>query len=106
MAHSQVATFLVPFIFCMFGFIMAYFMRRGINIILFAVFLYAALKGLEQLKVSPDWKSFDKFIYLLQQLGRTTLQLVNNMVTSAESISIAVFLLGAVAGLTLSRRGA
>ena len=32
---------LIPLIFAAFGFLLAYFLRRGMNILLFGVFVYA-----------------------------------------------------------------
>ena len=106
MAHIKDAQILVALIFGMFGFILAYYMRRGLNIVLFGIFLYASLKGLEQLKIVADWENFDKFVSLLQQMGKTILMLVNNMIATAGSVSIFLFLCGGIAGLTFSKRGA
>lgn len=106
MDHIKDAQLLIALFFGLFGFILAYFLRRGLNLILFGVFLYAALKGLEHLKFMPDWPSFDRFISLLQQLGKTILTLSTNMISSAGAFAILLFLCGATLGLIASRRGA
>lgn len=97
---------LVPLIFSAFGFVLAYFLRRGVNILLFGIFVYAVFKGLESLKYIPDWKSFDNFISTLQQLGKSVLTLISSMLGSAGTVSILLFLAGSVAGLVFSRRRA
>jgi hypothetical protein len=97
---------LIPIVFGIFGFILTFFIRRGLNIVVLGILLYATLKGLEKLKGVPDWENFDKFISLLQQLGKTILMLTNNMIASAGTVSIMLFLCGAMVGLLISRRSA
>lgn len=105
LAHMKNAQILVVLIFGFFGFILAYYLRRGLNIVIFGIFLYASLKGLEQLKVVADWHNFNQFISLLQQLGKTMLMLVNNMISTAGTVSIVFFLCGGAAGMAFTRRG-
>ena len=105
MAYIKETQVLGSLIFGMFGFILAYYMRRGLNILLFGIFLYASLKGLEQLHIAPDWVNFYKFVLLFQQMGKTILTLINNMIATAGSISIFLFLVGGITGLTFSKRG-
>jgi hypothetical protein len=106
MAHIKDAEILIAAIFGISGFIMAYYLRRGVNFILFGIFLYASFRGLETLNYHPDWNNFDKFVSILQQLGKTILLMINNMISTAGTISIMLFLFGGVMGLVLSRRGA
>lgn len=106
MAHMRDAEILIPVIFGMFGFILAYYLRRGLNFVLFGIFLYASFRGLETLRYNPDWDNFDKFVAVLQQLGRILLALVNNMISTAGTVSIMLFLCGGLIGLILSRRSA
>ncbi len=97
---------LISVIFGICGFIMAYYLRRGLGFVLLTLLLFAAFKGLESLKYAPDWDSFDKFVTILQQLGRTMLTLINNMITTAGTLSIMLFLFGGILGLIFSRKGA
>jgi len=106
MTHMKEAEILIAVIFGVCGFIMAYYLRRGVNFVLFGIFLYASFKGLETLKYHPDWNNFDKFVSILQQLGRTILLMINNMLSTAGTISIMLFLFGGVVGLVMSRRSA
>lgn len=106
MEHMKDTELLIAAIFGICGFIMAYYLRRGVNFILFGIFLYAAFKGLETLEYHPDWDNFDKFVSILQQLGRTILLMINNMISTAGTISIMLFLFGGIVGLVLSRRSA
>ena len=95
---------LIPLIFAAFGFLLAYFLRRGMNILLFGVFVYAVFKALEGLKYVPDWKNFNDFTAVLQQLGRSVLALITGMLGTAGSASILLFLAGGIAGLMMTRR--
>lgn len=106
MAHMKEAEILIAVIFGVCGFIMAYYLKRGVNFVLFGIFLYASFKGLETLKYHPDWNNFDKFVSILQQLGRTILLMITNMLSTAGTVSIMLFLFGGVVGLALSRRSA
>ncbi|MDO8721485.1 MAG: hypothetical protein Q7J31_04565 [Syntrophales bacterium] len=104
MAHINNAEVLVPLIFGFFGFIMAYYLRRGLNMVIFALLLYAAFRALESLKFSPDWGAFHRLVNLLQELGRITLALISSMISMAGTVSLLLFLGGAIAGLVLNRR--
>lgn len=104
MEHIKDTELLIAAIFGICGFIMAYYLRRGVNFILFGIFLYASFKGLETLNYHPDWDNFDRFVSILQQLGRTILLMITNMISTAGTISIMLFLFGGVVGLVLSRR--
>ncbi len=106
MAHIKDTEILISAIFGVCGFIMAYYLRRGLNFVLFGIFLYASFNGLENLNYRPDWDNFDKFVSILQQLGRTILMMINNMISTAGTVSIMLFLFGGIIGLVLSRRGA
>lgn len=106
MAHIKETELIISIIFAAVGFIIAYYMRRGLNFVIFGIFLYAAFKCLENLNYHPDWDSFDKFVSILQQLGKTLLVMINNMVSTAGTLSIMLFLFGGIIGLVLSRRSA
>ena len=106
MEHIKETELFIAAIFGICGFIMAYYLRRGVGFICFSIFLYASFKGLETLEYHPDWENFNKFVSILQQLGRTILLMINNMISTASTISIMLFLLGGVLGLVLSRRSA
>ena len=106
MSHIHDTELLIAAIFGLCGFIMAYYLRRGVNFVLFGIFIYASFKGLETLKYHADWDNFDKFVSILQQLGRTILLMINNMISTAGTMSIMLFLFGGVIGLVVSRRNA
>jgi len=105
LAQVKDTQILVVLIFGFFGFILAYYLRRGLNVVIFGIFLYASLKGLEQLKVAADWHNFNQFVLLLQQLSKTMLLLINNMIATAGTAAIVLFLCGGGAGLAFGRRG-
>lgn len=102
--HINSTEILVTAIFGVLGFVMAYYLRRGVNIILFGIFLYAAFKGLEMLKYQPDWNNFEKFVSIFQQLAKTLLIMIQNMISTACTVSIVIFLLGGVLGLVINWR--
>lgn len=106
MTHLKGAELLIPLVFAAFGFLLAYFLRRGMNILLFGVFMYAVFKALEGLKYLPNWNNFDNFTSVLQQLGRSVLALITGMLSTAGSASILLFLAGGIAGLVMTRRRA
>lgn len=106
MAHLKGAELMIPIIFGAFGFLLAYFLRRGMNMAIFGVFMYAVFKALEALKYVPDWESFDNFTSVLQQLGRSVLALITGMLGTAGNASILLFLAGGIAGLMMTRRRA
>ena len=103
-AHMKETEILISLIFGAFGFTLSYFLRRGLNILLFGVFVYAVFKGLESLKYAPDWKNFDNFISVLQQLGQSVLDLISGMLGTAGTASILLFIAGGIAGLMSRRR--
>lgn len=104
MPHINDTEILIAAIFGVWGFVTGYFLKRGLNFFIFGIFLYAAFKGLEKLKYAPDWKNFDSFVTILQQLGKVMLSLMNNMLSTAGILSIFLFLCGGIMGLILSRR--
>lgn len=104
MAHINSGEILIAATFGGLGFIMAYYLRRGVNIMIFGIFLYAAFKCLERLKYHPDWNNFDKFVSILQQMGKTLIMMINNMISAAGTASILLFLLGGVLGLAVNGR--
>lgn len=97
---------LVPVIFGIFGFIVSYFLRRGIGIVLLCVFLFAIFKSLEALSFKTDWSSLDGAVQMSVQLGKTLFALVVNMLSVASVFSVLLFIFGGVAGLLMYRRRA
>ncbi len=97
---------IISLVFGLFGFIIAFFMSRSLNIIIFSGFTYAVFKALEALNFKIDWKLFNNFIYTLSDLGRAVLALVGGMITNASTIALILFIFGGAAGLALRKRGA
>lgn len=106
MDNLKDASLLIPLFFAAFGFFLGFFLRRGFSLVFLGVFLFASFKGLETLKFSPDWFNFYKFSTAIQELGRTLLAMICQMIASAGTVSILLFISGGVTGLILSRRGA
>jgi SNF family Na+-dependent transporter len=105
--NQEAARILVPFLFGVFGFIMAFALRKGVNFLIFGVFLYAAFKALEGLNFTPDWKEFHTLTKIIQSLGHSMLSLSANTLNTANTASIILFLAGGIVGLaTFSRSGA
>ncbi|OPY80210.1 MAG: hypothetical protein A4E65_01560 [Syntrophorhabdus sp. PtaU1.Bin153] len=88
-----------------FGFILGFFMRRAINIILFGIFTYAIFECLHRIGVPTDWKEFYRFVTLMSELGRTLLHLVQSMLRGTGIVALFLFIGGGIAGLALKRRG-
>ena len=102
--HINSTEILVTAIFGVLGFVMAYYLRRCINMILLGIFLYIAFKGLEMLKYQPDWNNFEKLVSIFQQLAKTLLALMNHMISTAGIASILLFLIGGLLGLVIHWR--
>ena len=96
-------TALVASVFGIFGFFMAFSLKRAINIILFGVFAYASLKALDYLGVSTDWKLVEYLIHTISQFGRTVLDLMSALFRAATFTSIFCFLCGGLFGFILSK---
>jgi uncharacterized membrane protein (Fun14 family) len=94
---------LVASVFGIFGFFLAFSLKRATNIVLFGVFAYASLKALDYLGVATDWKLFENLIHILSQFGRTVLDLISAMLHTATFISIFCFLCGGVCGFVLRK---
>ena len=96
-------TALVASVFGVFGFFLAFSLKRATNIIVFGIFAYASFKALDYLGVTTDWKLFDNFVHTFTQLGRTTLDLISGILNTATFISVACFLCGGVFGFLLRK---
>ncbi|MEW6418765.1 MAG: hypothetical protein AB1480_11705 [Nitrospirota bacterium] len=97
---------LISLIFGICGFLIAFYMRRGLSFVLLCIFLYVSFKCLENLSYAPDWNNYHKSVSLLQQLGKTMLMMINNMISTAGTVSLLLFLFGGIIGIILSRRRA
>jgi uncharacterized membrane protein (Fun14 family) len=94
---------LVAAVFGIFGFFLAFSLKKAINILLFGIFTYASLQALSYLGVQPDWVQFQEVVDLLSQLGKTLLGMVKTMLQAAALASVLCFLTGGVLGFALRR---
>ena len=90
--------------FAAFGFVLGFFLRRGINIVLFAVLTYAVFVLLDKVGIPADWALFHKLVELMSELGRTVVHLVTGMLGKGGSLGTGLFLAGGIAGLICTRR--
>lgn len=97
---------IIGLVFGLFGFIIAFFVRRSINIIIFTAFTYAAFKALDGLDFETDWALFNNFTYTLSDLGKAALAIVSGMLGNASVLSLVSFIVGGVTGLFAKKRGA
>lgn len=96
---------IISLVFGLFGFIIAFFMSRALNIVIFSGFTYAVFKTLEALNFKIDWKLFNNFVYILADLGGAVLNLVNHMISNASTMALILFISGGAAALALRKRG-
>jgi hypothetical protein len=94
---------LVALVFAIFGFFLAFSMKRATGVILFGLFAYASLKALDYLGVTTDWRLFDDLVRIVTQLGKTILDMVKAMLRTATFLSIFGFISGGVCGFLLRR---
>lgn len=94
---------LVAAVFGIFGFFLAFSLKRATNIVLFGVFTYASLHALSYLGVQADWVQFHEVVDLLSRLGKTLLGMVMTMLQSAALASVLCFLSGGVMGFVLRK---
>lgn len=104
--HMGDMEIVIGLIFGLFGFIMAFFMRKSVNILIFTAFTYAAFKTLDRLDFRTDWASFNNFAYALSDLGSALLSVVSGLIGAASTFSLVLFIIGGVSGLLLKRKGA
>lgn len=98
------ADLLSGLIFGLFGLIIAFFMSRSINIIIFCGLTYAVFKALEMMNFSTNWRLFNDLLLTLSQFGKTVLTIVNSMITNANITELILFIFGVLLGLLLRER--
>ncbi|MEI6153572.1 MAG: hypothetical protein WCQ90_05750 [Deltaproteobacteria bacterium] len=92
---------LIASVFGIFGFFLAFSLKRVAGIVLFGVFTYAAFLALHFLGATTDWKVFTSFIGTLSHLGKTTIDLIGGMLNTATLVSIICFLGGGLIGIVV-----
>jgi len=97
---------IVGLIFGVLGFLIAFFMSRSLNIIIFGGLTYAIFKALEALDFRTDWELFNNFVHILSDLGKAVLALVNGMLDNASDFALILFIFGGAFGLVLRKRSA
>jgi hypothetical protein len=97
---------IIGFVFCCFGFIIAYFMSKSVNLIIFAGLLYATFKALDALNFGTNWEHLDAYVSSLSDLGTAAFSLVKGLLERAGTIAIVLFIFGGVTGLTIRKRRA
>ena len=96
---------LVGMIFGVMGFIIAFFMSRSLNIIIFGGLTYAIFKALEALNFDTNWELFNNFVIVLADLGTSVMALLQGMLDGASDIALILFVFGGSFGLILRKRG-
>ena len=94
---------LVAMVFGIFGFFLAFSLKRATNIIIFGVFTFASFHALDYLGSTVDWSLFHQAVDILPKLGKTLLDLVAKTLETATFISVICFLSGGLFGFLLKR---
>lgn len=94
---------LVASVFAIFGFFLAFSLKKAVSIVVFGIFVYASLKALHYLGVATDWRLLDDLVRMATQFGQTVYDMVKGMLSAATSISIICFLVGGVCGFLLRK---
>jgi uncharacterized membrane protein (Fun14 family) len=94
---------LVASVFAIFGFFLAFSLKKAVSIVVFGIFVYASLKALHYLGVTTDWRLLDDLVPMVTQFGKTVYDMVKGMLHAATSLSIVCFLVGGVCGFLLRR---
>jgi hypothetical protein len=100
---ATITALLITAVFAVFGFFLAFSLKRAVNIVVFGIFAFAALKALEYLGVAPNWHLFESLTQSLGQFGKASLDLVKGMLATATIVSILAFLGGGVCGFLVRR---
>ena len=95
---------IIGFVFCCFGFIIAYFMSKSVNLIIFAGLLYATFKALDALNFGINWAHLNNYVYSLSDLGSAAFTLVKGMLENAGTLGLVLFIFGGVVGLAIRKR--
>ena len=94
---------LVASVFAIFGFFLAFSLKKAVTIVIFGIFVYASLRALHYLGVATDWRLLDDLVRMATEFGKTVYDMVRGMLSAATSISIICFLVGGVCGFLLRK---
>jgi uncharacterized membrane protein (Fun14 family) len=94
---------LVASVFAIFGFFLAFSLKKAATIIIFGIFVYASLKALHYLGVTTDWRLLDDLVRMVTQFGKTVYDMVGGMLHAATLVSIVCFLAGGLCGFLLRK---
>lgn len=97
---------IIGFVFCCFGFIIAYFMSKSINLIIFAGLMYATFKALDALNFGTNWEHLNNYVYSLSDLGVASFALVEGLLEKAGTLALVLFIFGGAVGLIIRKRRA
>jgi hypothetical protein len=86
------------------GFSLAFFAARTINIALLLLMIWLPLKVIEKFGMSPDWAGYYKLKDILLSLWRVLLEVLSNMMTTASTGSLVLFVVGSVTGFIMNMR--
>lgn len=101
MNHFEI---LIPLIFLLFGFAIAFFLRKSINILVVGILFFGIFKLLERLNFPTDWNQLGRLVDLLREVGNTIGVLVINILEVSSTASIFLFLVGGMSGLIVKRK--
>jgi hypothetical protein len=101
--HYTMNGALVALVFAIFGFFLAFSLKKVAGVVLFGVFVWASLKALDHLGVATDWRLFDELVRVITQLGTTILHMIKTILRTATFLSIFGFISGGVCGFLLRR---
>ena len=90
--------------FCCIGFSLAFFAARTINIALLLLMVWVPLKVIEKFGMSPDWEGYYKLKDILLSLWRVLLEVLSNMMNTASTGSLVLFVIGSVIGFIMNMR--
>ncbi len=90
--------------FCCIGFALAFFAARTINIALLLLMVWVPLKVIEKFGNSPDWTGYYKLKEILLSLWSILLEVFSNMMITASTGSLVLFVVGSVTGFVMNMK--
>lgn len=92
------------FMFACFGFFLAFFISRTVNIAFILLLAWIPFKVLENYGLKPDWPLLHRAYDLILGLGESLIELITHLLKLASTWGMIFFLLGGITGILLHWR--
>lgn len=92
------------FMFACFGFFLAFFISRTVNIAFVLLLAWIPFKVLENYGLKPDWPLLHKTYDLILSLGESLIELITHLLKLASTWGMIFFLVGGITGIFLHWR--